>query len=120
MNRSPDYEMFDRCNQTELLQILKRLGISVPPAVPKETLIRVLLGEEEPDANWANVMDSWRHGIMGFLLDHWEVVRSQLECPAKSGDPRSCFQCIDAQVISCITQNPNDENLIQLKRKNEP
>lgn len=120
MSPSPDYELLDRCNETELLQILKRLGIAVPVGLPKETLINVLLGEEEPDAAWANVMDSWRHGIMGFLLDHWEVVRSQLECPAKSGDPRSCFNCIDAQVISCITQNPGDEHLIQLKRKNEP
>lgn len=120
MSRSPDYELFDRCNHTELLQILKRLGVAAPAGTSKETLIKVLLGEEEPDAAWANVMDSWRHGIMGFLLNHWEVVRSQLECPAKSGDPRSCFNCVDAQVISCIVQNPQDEQLIQLRRKNEP
>ena len=120
MSPSPDYELFDRCNKTELLQILRRLGIAVPATVSKENLIQVLLGEEEADPAWVNVMDSWRHGIMGFLLDHWDVVRSQLTCPAKSGDPRACFNCVDAQVISCLTQNPGDEKLIQLKRKFEP
>ncbi len=119
MSRSPDYELFDRCNRTELLQVLKRLGLEAPPALPKETLIGLLLGEVEPDPSWKNIMNSWRHGIMGFLLDHWEVVRSQLDCPARSGDPRACFNCIDAQVISCLTQNPSDEPLIRLKRKNE-
>lgn len=120
MSPSPDFDLFDRCNQTELLQILKRLGLSVPPATPKELLIQVLLGEVEPDPNWLNVMDSWRHGLMGFLLDHWEVVRSQLECPAKTGDPRACFQCVDARVIACLVDNQHEEQLIQLKRKYEP
>lgn len=120
MSPSPDYDLFDRCNKTELLQILKRLGVAAPANIPKENLILVLLGEEEADPAWENAMDSWRHGIMGFLLDHWDVVRSQLECPAKTGDPRACFNCIDAQVISCLTQNHDDEQLIQLKRKREP
>lgn len=120
MSPSPDFDLFDRCNRTELLQILKRLGLSVPPHTPKDTLIRVLLGEEEPDPNWLNVMDTWRHGLMGFVLDHWEVVRSQLECPAKSGDPRACFGCVDAQVISCLVDNEHEERFIQLRRKNEP
>lgn len=120
MSRSPDFELFDRCNTTELLQVLKRLGFSIPPSTPKEVLIGTLLGEIEPDPEWLNVMDSWRHGIMAFLLDHWEVVRSQLECPAKTGDPRSCFNCVDAQVVSCLVDNVREEHFIQLKRKNEP
>lgn len=120
MNRSPDFELFERCNRTELLQILTRLGIPAPPSTPKERLIAVLLGEEEPDPEWQNVMNSWRHGIMGFLLDHWEIARSQLECPAKSGDPRACFGCIDAQVLSCLVENEAEEQYIQLRRKNEP
>jgi hypothetical protein len=57
---------------------------------------------------------------MGFLLDHWTVVRSTLECPAKTGDPLACFNCVDAQVISCLVQNPDDEHLIHLKRKDTP
>lgn len=120
MTPSVDFDLFDRCNRTELLQILKRLGIPAPPDTPKETLIGVLLGEVEPDPEWRNVMDSWRHGLMGFLLDHWEVVRSQLTCPARTGDPRACFQCEDGQVISCIVDNKQEEQLIHLRRKNEP
>jgi len=92
------------------------MGFNVPP-LPKEKLIAIILGEEEPPPNAANPVDPWRHGIMGFLLDNWEVVRSQLDCPAKSGDPNSCFSCIDSQVISCLVQNPENEHLIQLRRK---
>lgn len=120
MSHSPDFELFDRCNHTELFQVCRRLGLPVAPSIDKETMIRLLLGEEEPNPEWRNAMDSWRHGLMGFLLDNWNNVRSQLQCPAKSGDPRACFNCVDAQVVSCIVDNPDNEQLIQLKRKNEP
>jgi hypothetical protein len=115
MSRSPASE-FDACNHTELLQLCVRAGLQVPPATPKEMLIAYLTGEEAPPAEKNNV-DTWRHGIMGFLLDHWAAVRPQLSCPAKSGDPRSCFNCEDPQVISCLVDNPDDEHLIHLKRK---
>ena len=120
MSYSTDYELFDVCNRTELLQICERIGLRPPPNLPKEKLIGLILGEEEPSPDWKNVIDSWRHGIMAFLLDHWDVVRSQIDCPAKSADPRACFQCTDAQVITCIALNPENEHLIQLKRKYEP
>jgi hypothetical protein len=91
--------------------------MNVAPSEPRENLIAYLLGEAElPPCT--HVVDSWRHGIMGFLLDHWQTVRSQLSCPAKSGDPRACFTCIDAQVIACVAGNPDSEELIQLRRKN--
>lgn len=122
MNPSPDFELFARCNHTELFQICRRLGLPVSPQLSKETLIKLLLGEEEPHPEWENVMDGWREALMAFVLDHWEVIRSQLECPAKSGDPRACFNCEDAQVIHCLVDNEHEEpqirkKLIQLKRK---
>ncbi len=80
-------------------------------------MIAYLLGEEEPTPI-ENVFDSWRHGIMGFLIDHWQVVETQLTCPAKSKDPRACFECVDAQVVSCVVQqSEHDQQLIELKRK---
>ncbi len=82
-------------------------------------MILYLLGEEEPPLGYNNV-DSWRHGLMNFLLDHWSVVESQLECPAKSGDPRSCFNCTDTTVLACVVDNKINEPLIQLHRKREP
>lgn len=119
MPHSTAGELFADCNHTELYQICRRQGMRVAPSEPREKLIAYLLGEEEPPPV-DHVVDSWRHGIMGFLLDHWQTVRSQLSCPAKNGDPRACFTCTDSQVIACVASNPDNEELIQLKRKNEP
>lgn len=112
-----DSDLFQACNRTELVQLCVQRGLTPPPYAPKDQLIACLLGDEEPPEDWENPVDSWRHALMGFLLDHWEVVRSQLDCPAKSGDPLACFQCADTQVISCIVSNPGNEHLISLKRK---
>jgi len=57
-----------------------------------------------------NPIDEWRYGIMQFLLEHWRRASSQLFCPAKSGDPDACKQCVDAQVVHCITINPRIES----------
>lgn len=117
MQSSTVSEPFADCNHTELYQICRRQNLSVSPSDSKENLIAYLLGEKEPPPH-GHVVDSWRHGIMGFLLDHWQTVRSQLTCPAKSGDARACFNCIDSQVIACVASNPDSEPLIQIKRKN--
>jgi len=112
-------QLFEDCNHTELLQICRRVGLHISPSTPKEKMIAYLLGEEEPPIE-DNVVDSWRHGLMGFVLDHWQTIRSQLACPAKTQDPRACFTCCDTQVIACVVGNPENEELINLKRKNEP
>ena len=117
MKPSSDYELLSACNYTELFQVCQRLGLPVSPDLPKDTIIKIILGEEPPPESWSSVMDSWRDAIMAFLLDHWDVVRSQLECPAKSGNPKSCYECIDTRVISCLVDNAPNETLIQLKRK---
>lgn len=113
-------EVLERCNHTELYQLCREQDIRAAPSSTRDQLISYLAGEAEPPATEYNEIDSWRHGIMGFLLDHWEVVRSQLECPAQSGDPRACFGCVDAMVLSCVTDNEQNEMLIQLKRRREP
>lgn len=118
MPSSSNSETFRDCNHTELYQLCRRQGFIVAPSTPPDRLIAYLMGEEEPPQE-THVVDSWRHGIMGFLLDHWQTVRAQLSCPAKDGDPRACFNCIDTQVIACLASNPENEDLIQLKRKNE-
>ena len=116
MSQDSADELFADCNHTELYQVCRRMGMKVSPSEPKENLIDYLVGNREPP-NSPNVVDTWRHGIMGFLLDHWQTVRSQLSCPAKSGEPDACFGCTDSQVISCVASNPENEDLIQLKRK---
>ena len=73
---------------------------------------------------WSHPIDSWRHGIIGFLSDHWSTLEPQIKCPAKNlrhpthPNPRPCFGCLDTQVISCVARNDSKvEHLIQLHRK---
>jgi len=113
-------EILERCNHTELYQMCVDQGIPVSAALTQEQLIECYLGEMDVPPNERHDVDTWRIGIMGFLLDHWEVVKAQLECPAKSGDPKACFGCTDAMVLSCVLDNEPNEELIQLKRRREP
>jgi hypothetical protein len=106
-------------NHTELYQLCRRAGLKVTPDMPKGTLMSVLEGEVE--AHLENPLDELRDGLMGFILEHWKRLSVQLFCPAKSGDPKACFQCVDAQVIHCLTINPRIEPGVYalIRRKNE-
>lgn len=110
---SSDFEPVENCddmhsyNHTELMQLCKAAGVNVTPDMDRGALIAALQGQLEVDAN--NPIDDWRYGIMAFMLDHWRRASSQLSCPAKSGDPDACHQCVDAQVIHCLTINPRIE-----------
>lgn len=108
--------LFDHYNHTELYQMCQRAEIAALPTDSRETLIKFLEGELEPPPR-PHELDLWRYGIMGFLLDHWRKVETQLTCPAKSGDPRACFGCVDAQVVSCLISNNANISLIRLYRK---
>jgi hypothetical protein len=88
-------------------------------------MISYLTGETDPPAldESTHPIDAWRHGIIGFLLDHWAQLQPQIKCPAKdlrsttNHNPRPCFGCLDAQVITCVAQNNRQiEHLIQLHR----
>lgn len=111
---SNDVEVLAGCNWTELYQIARRQGVHVTPDMSREALILVLLGEQQPPSS-VNEADAWRDALMGFLLDNWRTVRSQIDCPAKSGDPKSCYRCVDAQVLACLVQNKG--SLTQIRRK---
>jgi hypothetical protein len=112
---------FSRCNETELYQLCRRAGVRVHPSATKVELISYLLGENEPPplSEAAHPIDSWRHGLTGFVFAHWARLEPQLTCPIKSKDPRSCWGCLDTQVIACVSQNPQNEHLIELHRKRE-
>ncbi len=109
-------ELFAQCNHTELFQMARAAGFEVSPATRKEDLIGYLLGTAEPPAV-PNEVDRWRHGIMGFLIQYWRAVETQLTCPARSKDPRACFTCLDQQVVTCLVQNEKDIHLIQVHKK---
>ncbi len=114
-----DEAAFKLLNYTELHQLCGSQGISVSPTTHRKDLIAYLIGERLPERQDGSEADSWRHGIMGFLLEHWAVVQAQLTCPAQSKDPRACFGCVDAQVAHCLSKNKKYLHEIQKHRKPE-
>jgi hypothetical protein len=110
--------IFEKYNRTELYQTCRHAGIACMPNEPKEKLIAYLEGEAEPDSATVNEFDRWRHGLMGFILEYWQKIESQLTCPARSKDPLSCFQCVDQQVVACLAQNKPHEQLIRIHLPN--
>lgn len=126
MNSSGNSGPFQALNRTELYQTCRRAGINVPPDAQRDDLIAYLTGQLEPEGvtEWTHVIDSWRHGIIGFLNDHWATLEPQIKCPAKNlrhpthPNPRPCFGCLDMQVMACVVRNSGKvEQLIQLHRK---
>ena len=93
-------------NETELRQVCEKAGLPVHPRMDGEKLRLVLLGEESPQEG---PLHQLRRNLMAFLLRHWASVRSQLTCPARSGDPNSCFQCTDTRVVACVTAQPEPQ-----------
>jgi hypothetical protein len=100
--------------------------MSVHPGATREELISYLVGDVEPPPldEYTHPVDSWRHGIIGFLLDYWSVLEPQIKCPAKNlrhptnPDVRPCFGCVDTQVITCVIQNPGrNQSLMEKHRR---
>jgi hypothetical protein len=108
-------------NRTEAYQLCREAGIPCYPHEPIEHLVAYLTGAVEPPrvTEGTHPIDSWRHGLAGFVMDHWSKLQPQLTCPIRSGDPRSCFECLDTQVLECVVKNPANEKLIQLHRKRD-
>jgi hypothetical protein len=102
------------CNHTEIYQLCRRKGVDVSPSMSHEQLVNAFLDES---ANHTNVFDSWRHGLTGFVFENWKVLEPQLTCPIRSKDPKSCWGCLDTQVVTCITNTAEYEQAIQLHRK---
>ena len=109
---------FERCNHTELYQLCRRLNLPALPSMRREELNSVLFGEY-PELSVPHSLDTWRHGLAGFVLEHWSALQNQVSCPLKSQDPRACFGCLDTQVVACVVDNPQNERLIQLHRKQD-
>lgn len=113
-----DHDLFAPFNDTEIYQMARSAGLPVLPSMPKQHVIQLLLGEVEAEPV-VHELDRWRHGIMGFVIEHWRALETQLDCPAKSKDPKACFQCVDAQVVTCLVTNENDIALIRLRKKDD-
>jgi hypothetical protein len=112
------FELFSRVNHSELYQIARRAGHVVFPSLSRDSLIRIIIGEEEPPPLLIHDIDDTRLAIMRFLIDHRQKLETQITCPASSFKEDACFGCVDAQVVSCFTSNgANNQRLIQLHKK---
>lgn len=119
MSKSELELIFSAYNHTELHQLCQVRGIRIAHTATRETMVRLLSGAETADIESYSEMDEWRHGIMGFVLDHWDALSTQLTCPAKSGDPKACFGCVDARVQYCLNQNEKYLHQIRIHKKKE-
>lgn len=105
------------CNYTELYQSCRDIGVNPHPTMSKNELVGLIEGTLTP-GTYTNPVDEWRDGIMAFLLNYWRKVSGQLMCPAKSGDPKACYQCLDAQVFHCMSANKEaEQGVLQLIKK---
>lgn len=118
MDSLPNFEV---CNRTELYQLCARAGILVLPSSTKEQMISYLTGEQNPPpvTEGTHQVHSWRHGLTGFVFEYWDKLEPQLTCPIRSKDRRSCFGCLDMQVMHCVVDNPAVEQLIELHRRKQ-
>lgn len=108
-------EIYQCCNHTELYQLCRDLGLNVPPEADRQQLMAFhMMGAPK---GTVNTLDGWRNGIAGFVLDHWKVLQNQIMCPLRSKDPKSCFGCLDTQVVACVVSNPTNEHNIERYRK---
>ena len=122
MTQSPS--VFDTYNHTELLQACADAGIVVLPSADRTELIAYLEGTTEPPnlTEADNVFHTWRHGLIGFLNEHWREIETQITCPARAlrapvnPNPRPCFGCLDTKVIDCLIENSQHVPLIDAHR----
>lgn len=113
---SKDWSFLDDMNMTELTQMAFQVNPNVHRSLPRETLCRVVQGEEIvfPRRN----IDGWRRAIFEFVDTNWRQVSPLVTCPMKARQPEACFQCLDIQVAECATEN--QRNLTQIRKKKQP
>lgn len=95
----------DDLNASELLLLAQEQNPNVHRGLSRDLLYSVALGEDTdlPERR----VDKVRLKIMKFVLGHWKQVEPLVQgCPAKTQDPRACFQCTDIQAVQCALENP--------------
>lgn len=97
-------ELVKRMNLSELVQVAQGIDERVHRGLGREVLVEVILAGQAPELP-ERAVDKVRLRIMGFILDNWDQVKPLVQCPARTGNPRACFQCTDVQAILCFDEN---------------
>ncbi len=93
----------DELNTSELVLLAQDNEPEAHRGLSREMLVSIVKGEEV-DLPVRHV-NKVRLKIMQFVNDHWIQMRAIVSCPAKSQDPRACFQCTDVQAVECALTN---------------
>ena len=95
----------DELNITELLQLAQEENPNAHRGVSRDILVRIINGEEISLP--PRKVDKTRLQIMEYINTYWAQVKPLVQgCPARTQDPRACFQCSDVQVVECALTNP--------------
>lgn len=101
-----DLDNFERHNLTELVLMARDIDPEVNRGMGRERLLEIIsTGESVPGGLPPRRTNKVRLAIMGWVIDHYELVRPLLSCPASSKSPHACFQCTDIQVVECAVTN---------------
>ncbi len=93
----------DNLNLSELTLLAQETNPDAHRGLDREMLLALAMGEEVDLP--PRTVDKVRLRIMEFVNDHWEQVKPLIACPARSRDPRACFNCTDIQAVECALTN---------------
>jgi len=94
----------DDLNDSELALLAQDQDPEAHRDLDRNDLVAIATGAaEEPLPQRA--ISKVRLRIMEYVLEHWTQVKPLLSCPARTGDPRACFQCTDVQSVECALTN---------------
>jgi len=97
-------DLLDSLNVSELVLMAQETNPSAHRGLPRETLIRLALGEDV-DLPQRRV-DKTRLLVMQWIDANFKQVSPIVGgCPARTRDLRACFQCTDVQATECALTN---------------
>jgi hypothetical protein len=102
-SRPPSTVDPEQLNHSELVELARLCDSSAHRGLSREQLLAVACLSAPPLP--LRTIDKKRLQILRFIDTHWEQVSYQINCPAKSRDPRACFTCSDLQATACATDN---------------
>jgi len=93
-------------NLTELVDLARDFEPDAHRGLGRAAILEILTNGKSTTALPSYRVDKYRVRIMQYLDANWERVEPLLNCPARSRDPRACFNCLDVQVAECSLNNP--------------
>ncbi len=93
----------DDLNMSELVLLAQDHEPEAHRGLDREVLVAIIVGESVPLPT--RQINKVRLRVMDYVIEHWTQLKPLLSCPARTKDPRACFQCTDVQVVECALEN---------------